>query len=98
MDRKPLTPTQRRILMAMREHGTAKFYGGTRGFNIRALEEGGAVIHAYCAPEDFLANRKLIEPTHRNLPGKWYKLTEAGVCRAAALKVEPPRQERRTIF
>jgi len=97
MDRKPLTPTQRRILMALREHGTAAFFGGTRSFYVKTLEEGGVVINAYCTPEWFLAGRGLIVRVPRNLPGEWYKLSEAGEARAATLKTEPPRRERRTI-
>lgn len=82
-----LTKRQRQILILMRQHGPAKFAGGTRGFYWRVLPYGVA-IQAYMDPELFLKNRGLLTITPVNAPGTWYRLTEEGERRATRLKDE----------
>ena len=83
-DRKPLTPTQRKILRLMRDHGAALISGGTRIFGSVVIEQG-VLIRAYQSPEHFLVARGLLKPIQMNAPGRWYRLTEDGERRAAHL-------------
>jgi DNA-binding MarR family transcriptional regulator len=90
MDKKPLTPTQRRILKLLAEHGSAAIMGqrGRVGMarEMRVYNSNyGVVIEAYQGPDYFLKNRGLIERSPSNAPGCWYRLTDDGRRRAAAL-------------
>lgn len=83
--REKLTPTQGRILRAMRDDplGFAAFVSThcrKLGFGICKARGGGIVVRAYGGPEFFLEHtRKLIEPVIREgIGGYWYRLTEAG--------------------
>jgi hypothetical protein len=82
---------QRRILSAMDrdELGFAAFTGEDSrrlGFGVIPAKHGGIVIRCYGLPAYFLHHhRKLIEPTERNVPGVWYRMTDTG--RAALAKV-----------
>lgn len=78
-----LTPTQRKIMCLLREHGTAHFSGMTRVFRNHVGPQGGVYIAAYQSPEWFLASRKIIERTDTNRPGVWYRLTPLGETLAA---------------
>ena len=93
-DRKPLTRRQRQILYLMREaDGPVMITGGTRGFYWgRPKEDHPAtlVIHAYQDPDLWLRRRGLIEVVPQNAPGTFYRLTEQGAARAAAI-AEMPR-------
>lgn len=78
-----LSPMQRRILSAMQddEIGFAAFTGEQSrklGFGVFAAKHGGIVIRAYQHPEFFLKSRGLIEQRERNVPGYWYRVTDAG--------------------
>ena len=87
MRAKPLTPTQRKILAIMAEHGPAMFPGGkgSRQFHWYP-NEFGVVIKAYQCPEYFLKNRGLVALTPMNAPGYWYRLTPEGERRVAKSK------------
>jgi hypothetical protein len=94
LDRKPLTRTQRKILWLMREHGEGPVMiaGGTRDFYwARPREDHPAslIIHAYMDPDLFLRRRGLIEEVQQNAPGRFYRLTDHGAARAAALVENP---------
>lgn len=86
-----LSLMQRRILTAMQndELGFAAFTGEhsrKRGFGVFDAKHGGIIIRAYQSPEFFLKNRGFIERHERNVPGQWFRLTDAG--RAALAKRE----------
>lgn len=86
-----LSPMQRRILSAMQadELGFAAFTGEQsrkHGFGVFGAKHGGIVIRAYQHPEYFLKSRGLIEQHERNVPGYWYRVTDAG--RAALARAE----------
>lgn len=82
--REKLTPTQGRILRAMRDDplGFAGFYSaGSRklGFIASPAMSGGIVIRCYGDPAYFMVARGLIELVKREgIGGYWYRLTEAG--------------------
>lgn len=81
-----LSRRQRQILLLMREHGAAMFFGLTREF-FWHVSTHGLIIKAYQQPEYFLARRKLIEKIEgSNKPGTWYKLTMLGNVVAARLQ------------
>lgn len=91
-DRKPLTKTQREIILWLAQHDTATFVGqrGRQGMGRRMTAHvsatfGGLVIEDYQAPQIFLKSRGLIEEVKRNAPGIWYRLTESGRIRAEKL-------------
>lgn len=78
-----LTRMQRDILSAMKIDGVglAAFTGEKSrryGFGIMAAKHGGIIVRAYGTPEFFLKSRGLIELHERNVPGYWYRLTDAG--------------------
>lgn len=78
-----LTAMQRAILRAMAgdELGLAAFTGEKSrvlGFGAFKARDGGLVIRAYGTPAVFLEQRKLIERHDRNVPGAWYRITDAG--------------------
>lgn len=78
-----LTRVQCRILSAMGtdELGFAAFTGENArrlGFGIIPAKHGGIIIRAYQSPEYFLRQRGLLERVERNVPGYWYRMTEAG--------------------
>lgn len=84
-----LTPMQRKVLSAMSDGEPAIFNGeGSRrfGFGVASARYGGRVIRAYGLPEWFLQNRNFIERVERNVPGSWFRITEAG--RAAIAKAK----------
>ena len=85
LDKRPLTPTQKRILSLMHEHGAAAFFGGTRKFSWE-LTAYGLVIHAYQDPEMFLKCRGFIQQIDTNAPGRWYRLTHTGTVRPLGIK------------
>lgn len=78
-----LTKMQRRILLAMKqdEIGFAAFTGEQSrryGYGEAQARHGGIIFRAYSHPEYFLKQRGLIEPHDRNVPGRWYRLTDVG--------------------
>jgi len=80
---KRLTDMQRRILTAMAhdETGLAAFIGEKSrklGFGVIPAKHGGIIVRAYGNPAYFLNAHRLIEQQKRNVPGTWFRLTEAG--------------------
>jgi hypothetical protein len=77
-----LTKMQRRILAAMDANSFATFTGTEarkRGFAVFDSRYGGVVIRAYGNPAYFLEHRGLIDSQKRSAPGRWYRITRAGV-------------------
>lgn len=88
IDKKPLTPTQRKILFLMKLHGRVVFYQGQRRFWWRKHAEASLAIAAYQGPEFFLKGRGLIERINKEgFPV--YALTPAGQERANRIKEMP---------
>jgi hypothetical protein len=85
-----LTPTQRKILRLMREHGPTKFGlpGKYRTFVHTVGSDGFLWIGGYQSPEHFLKARRLIEPCGENAAGAW-QLTDFGT--ELANRMRPPR-------
>lgn len=96
-----MSPSQRAILSAMRDQDYARFYQGlTIGLQIhpyetRDGEAPGGVWVMYGAraapPELALERAGLIERVARNVPGDWWKLSDAGHDR---MMPRPPRKAR----
>ncbi len=83
-----LSGRQRQIMFLMREHGTAVFGRGIRGFRF-GIAEDGLVIHAYQNPEFFLKVRGLIEYVEDSNRGfHCYRLTPVGAARAEKLSAK----------
>ena len=98
-----MTPRQRSILVAMRDQDYARFHQGlTLGLQIHRYEtrEGeapGGVWVMYGAtvpPERALERAGLIERVARNVPGDWWKLTDAGLDRMMPKPARPAKKPR----
>ena len=84
-----LTPRQKQILQLMSDLDdldAARFMGGTRGFSVATVRDGGLVIRCYQEPELWLEGRGLIAAVRSNRPGRWYRLTEAGRTAAGRIR------------
>ena len=77
-----LTPTQKKILRAMRDAGgIAAFTGDSarkHGFGVFPAKHGGVVVRCYGTPEVFLKQRGFIHPIEREAPGYWFVITDKG--------------------
>lgn len=96
-----MTPRQRVILGAMRDQDYARFYQGlTIGLQIHPFETrdgeapGGVwVMYGATVPPQLALQRAgLIEPVARNVPGEWWKLTDAGLDRMMPKPPRPPKK------
>lgn len=90
-----MTPTQRKILWHMHKEGEefaacTGYRARLDGFGVAAALHGGLVFRAYSDPLYHMARGTLrfFEAVERNVPGRWYRLNEAG--KAAAAKVQDP--------
>lgn len=86
MKSRSLTPTQRKIIGLMREHGPARFGRPAKYRVFRwAVDGRGLMCGGYGSPEWFLKSRGIIEACGDNNPG-CFQLTDWGEELAAGIK------------